>query len=46
MPYLYYPDGRVAVEFLKDAFGFSEIEAFRDEHGNVWHASSRLATVW
>jgi len=38
MPYLYYPDGRSAVEFLTAAFGFSEIEAFRDDDGNVWHA--------
>ena len=38
MPYLYYPDARAAVEFLVDAFGFTEIEAFRDDEGNVWHA--------
>jgi uncharacterized glyoxalase superfamily protein PhnB len=38
MPYLYYPDGRGAVEFLRDAFGFDEIEAFRDDQGNVLHA--------
>ena len=38
MPYLYYPDARAAVEFLVDAFGFTEIEAFRDDDGNVWHA--------
>jgi uncharacterized glyoxalase superfamily protein PhnB len=24
--------------FLTDAFGFREIQAFRDEDGNVWHA--------
>ena len=38
LPYLYYPDARAALEFLTDAFGFTEIEAFRDEDGNVWHA--------
>jgi uncharacterized glyoxalase superfamily protein PhnB len=38
MPYLYYPDGRSALEFLTHTFGFSEIEAFRDDDGNVWHA--------
>src|SRR5262249_43434208 len=38
MPYLYYPDARAAVEFLTRAFGFSEVEALRDDDGNVWHA--------
>jgi uncharacterized glyoxalase superfamily protein PhnB len=41
MPYLYYPDARAALEFLVTAFGFSEIEAFRDDEGNVWHAQLR-----
>src|SRR6516164_7275677 len=38
MPYLYYPDARAALEFLIDAFGFSEVMAFRDDDGTVWHA--------
>ena len=38
LPYLYYPDAARAVDFLIDAFGFSEIEAVRDEDGNVWTA--------
>jgi uncharacterized glyoxalase superfamily protein PhnB len=35
MPYLYYPDATAAVEFLMDAFGFTETYAFRDEDGTV-----------
>jgi uncharacterized glyoxalase superfamily protein PhnB len=38
LPYLYYPDARVALEFLIAAFGFTEIHAFRDADGTVWHA--------
>jgi len=38
MPYLYYPDAHVALDFLVNVFGFEEIEALRDEDGNVWHA--------
>jgi uncharacterized glyoxalase superfamily protein PhnB len=42
MPYLYYADARAALDFLTNAFGFTELEAFRDDDGNVWHA--QLAT--
>ena len=38
LPYLYYADARMALEFLINAFGFNEIEAFRDDDGTVWHA--------
>jgi uncharacterized glyoxalase superfamily protein PhnB len=38
LPYLYYPDAARAVAFLVDAFGFTEIEAVRDDAGNVWTA--------
>ena len=38
LPYLYYADARAALEFLVAAFGFTEIEAFRDDSGTVWHA--------
>jgi uncharacterized glyoxalase superfamily protein PhnB len=35
LPYLYYPDAELALSFLMDAFGFTEIEALRDEQGHV-----------
>jgi uncharacterized glyoxalase superfamily protein PhnB len=35
MPYLYYPNATVAVEFLMDAFGFTETYAIRDRDGKV-----------
>jgi len=38
LPYLYYPDAAQALAFLVDAFGFTEIEALRDEEGRVWTA--------
>ncbi len=38
MPYLYYADAAAALIFLVEAFGFTEIEALRDEQGTVWHA--------
>jgi uncharacterized glyoxalase superfamily protein PhnB len=38
LPYLYYRDAARALAFLIDAFGFAELEAFRDEHGAVLHA--------
>jgi uncharacterized glyoxalase superfamily protein PhnB len=38
LPYLYYPDASEALAFLAEAFGFSEIEAVRDEEGKVWTA--------
>jgi uncharacterized glyoxalase superfamily protein PhnB len=38
LPYLYYPDAARALEFLVGAFGFTEIEAVRDEDGKVWTA--------
>jgi len=38
LPYLYYPDAARALAFLVDAFGFTEIEALRDEEGRVWTA--------
>jgi uncharacterized glyoxalase superfamily protein PhnB len=38
LPYLYYPDAARALAFLIDAFGFTEIEAARDDEGNVWTA--------
>ena len=37
-PYLYYSDATEALAFLVEAFGFAEIEAFRDEDGHVLHA--------
>jgi uncharacterized glyoxalase superfamily protein PhnB len=38
LPYLYYPDAARALAFLVEAFGFSEIEALRDDDGKVWTA--------
>ena len=38
LPYLYYPDAAAALTFLTEAFGFTELEAVRDEQGQVWHA--------
>ena len=38
LPYLYYPDAAGALTFLTEAFGFTELEAVRDEQGQVWHA--------
>ena len=38
LPYLYYPDAAAALTFLTEAFGFTELEAVRDEQGLVWHA--------
>ena len=38
LPYLDYPDASAALTFLIEAFGFTEIEAVRDEQGQVWHA--------
>jgi uncharacterized glyoxalase superfamily protein PhnB len=38
LPYLYYPDAAEALAFLIEAFGFTEIEAVRDEEGRVWTA--------
>lgn len=38
LPYLYYPDATQALRFLVDAFGFTEIEALRDDDGAVWSA--------
>jgi uncharacterized glyoxalase superfamily protein PhnB len=38
LPYLYYPDAARALRFLIDAFGFTEIEALRDDKGNVFTA--------
>lgn len=38
LPYLYYPDAAAALDFLVDAFGFTEIEALRDDRGRVWTA--------
>jgi uncharacterized glyoxalase superfamily protein PhnB len=42
LPYLYYPDAAKALAFLVDVFGFTEIEALRDDEGNVW--SAQLST--
>jgi uncharacterized glyoxalase superfamily protein PhnB len=38
LPYLYYPDAARALDFLVEAFGFTEIEALRDDEGRVWTA--------
>jgi len=38
LPYLYYPDAAQALAFLVDAFGFTEIDTFRDDKGKVWTA--------
>jgi PhnB protein len=38
LPYLYYPDAARALGFLIEAFGFTEIEALRDDEGRVWTA--------
>jgi uncharacterized glyoxalase superfamily protein PhnB len=38
LPYLYYPDAARALAFLIDAFGFTEIEALRDDTGQVFTA--------
>jgi uncharacterized glyoxalase superfamily protein PhnB len=42
IPYLYYPDATLALEFLVDAFGFEVIHAVRDAEGVVWTAQLRL----
>ena len=42
LPYLYYPDATRALSFLVEVFGFTEIEALRDEDGSVW--SAQLST--
>jgi uncharacterized glyoxalase superfamily protein PhnB len=42
LPYLYYPDATEALAFLISAFGFSELEALRDDAGTVW--SAQLST--
>jgi uncharacterized glyoxalase superfamily protein PhnB len=42
LPYVYYADAARALTFLVEAFGFSEIEALRDDEGNVW--SAQLST--
>jgi len=42
LPYLYYPDATRALAFLVEAFGFTEIEALRDDEGIVW--SAQLST--
>jgi uncharacterized glyoxalase superfamily protein PhnB len=42
LPYLYYPDAKRALLFLVDVFGFTEIEALRDDDGSVW--SAQLST--
>ena len=38
LPYVYYADAARALAFLVDAFGFTEIEALRDDEGRVWSA--------
>jgi uncharacterized glyoxalase superfamily protein PhnB len=38
LPYLYYADATAALDFLIDAFGFTEIDALRDDDGIVWSA--------
>jgi PhnB protein len=38
LPYLYYPDAAQALAFLVDTFGFTEIQALRDEQGQVFTA--------
>jgi uncharacterized glyoxalase superfamily protein PhnB len=42
IPYLYYPDATLALEFLVDAFGFEVSHAVRDAEGVVWTAQLRL----
>jgi len=42
LPYLYYPDAARALAFLVDAFGFTELEALRDDEGRVW--STQVST--
>ena len=42
LPYLYYPDAARALSFLVEVFGFTEIEALRDDGGSVW--SAQLST--
>ena len=41
IPYLYYEDAGSAIEFLKTAFGFETVSAFRDGKGTVWTATLR-----
>jgi PhnB protein len=38
MPYLYYPDATLALQFLVTAFGFDVVSEVRDQHGAVWNA--------
>ena len=38
LPYLYYRDATEALDFLVEAFGFTEIESLRDDQGTVWSA--------
>lgn len=38
VPYLSYADGRAAIAFLTQAFGFREVQAYYDESGVLLHA--------
>ena len=42
LPYLYYPDATLALAFLIEVFGFTEITALRDEAGVV--VSAQVST--
>ena len=42
-PYLLYEDATAAIEFIKNAFGFSERQVFKDDDGRVVHAELTYA---
>jgi uncharacterized glyoxalase superfamily protein PhnB len=44
VPYLYYADATAALDFLVEAFGFTEHSALRDDDGIVWNAQLRTGT--
>jgi len=44
IPYLYYEDATGAVEFMETTLGFEVEEAFRDDKGNVLHATVRTGS--
>jgi uncharacterized glyoxalase superfamily protein PhnB len=44
IPFIYYEDPAAAIEWLKEAFGFSEHAVHRAEDGTIAHAELRLGT--
>lgn len=42
VPYLSYVDARAAMDFLRRAFGFEDVQAFDGEDGRLVHGEMRL----